>query len=68
MTRDAFLAAPTYAALTALAAQLKGAALNSALTEVGLGFLSGRTAAAKRQALADHYGARLNSFAVSAQR
>lgn len=68
MTRDAFLAAPTYAALTALAAQLKGAALNTALDDAGLGFLRSRTATAKRIALADHYGRRLNSLAIASQR
>lgn len=65
MTRTDLLAARSHAELAALVAQLRGAALNLALDEAGLSHRRGGTVAVKRTALADHYGARLDSLALS---
>jgi hypothetical protein len=57
--------ARTYAELTALAATLKGKALQAALEQVGLGFLRSQPVARRRESLANYYGRGLDSAAIA---
>lgn len=57
--------ARTYVELTALAAALKGKALQAALETVGLGFLKNQPVARRRESLANYYGRGLDSAAIA---
>lgn len=57
--------ARTYAELTALAAALRGKALQAALDAVGLDFLRSQPVARRRESLANYYGRGLDSAAIA---
>jgi hypothetical protein len=57
--------ARTYAELTAIAATLKGKALQEQLELAGLGFLRSQPVARRRESLANFYGRGLDSKAIA---